>query len=103
MDFTGMEKKNQLRLIAHQRDVEEFRIETNVHKALKQLFVKIVPKPLYSDMVGSEDDYIDLYSLRDILNHLNQKYDKTTEKECNKAWDIFNCPMGDLTPEKLFA
>ena len=103
MDFTGTEKQIQLRLIAHQQEIEEFRIETNVHKALKQLFVKIVPKPLYSDMIGTNDDDIDLYSLRELLDHLGKKYNRTTAKECDRIWEIFNSPMADLSPEQYFS
>ena len=57
----------------HQANERRFQLETNLHRALKHLFTIIVPKDLYSDKIGDEDN-IDLFPISDLLEHLNQKY-----------------------------
>ena len=87
----------------HQQALDSFFLETNVQQALKRLFVKIVPKPLYNDKIGGDENDIDLFTVHDLLKHIKDKYDKMTPKEREALWDTFNSAMGDLSPEEYFA
>ena len=100
-NWTGTAAQLAVRQGMHQAKERRFQLETNVHRALKHLFTIIVPKDLYSDKIGDEDN-IDLFSISALLDHLNQKYNKTTPKECDKIHALFGSPMGDLTPEQYF-
>ena len=79
--FTGTEKQVNTRLIVHSQKVAQFRLETSIHKALKQLFAAIAPKPLHSDKVGAGGDDIDLYAARELLGHLKSKHGKAAATE----------------------
>lgn len=88
--------------LAHDQNLDRFFLETNVHRALKKMFVKIVPKPSHSDLVGGEDGDIDPEEIHDLLAHLDRKHNKMTPKERETLWATFNSPMGDLSPEECF-
>ena len=100
-DWSGTASQLVARQGRHQEKVRRFQLETNLHRALKHLFTLIVPKDLYSDKIGDEDN-IDLFPISELLDHLNQKYNKTTAKECDNIHQLFGSPMGDLTPEQYF-
>ena len=50
-----------------------YQLENNVHQALERLYVKMVPKELYSDLTGGQEHDIDTHGISGLLNHLGKK------------------------------
>ena len=91
------------RLMAvHNKLCNQHQLENNVHQALKHLYVKMVPKVPCSDLIGGEDNDVDLHSIYDLLDHLDKKYNKMFHEERDAIFAIFDSPAGELTPEQCF-